>query len=145
MERILIKREWYDIIRKHKSVNLPLVINAVCNYAFYGEMPENLPLLEEMAFEFIKIDIDRQLEEIKHNETQQLRQTKEYRDWRKAVFERDRYTCLHCGDTESELNAHHIKPFSIYPESRFDINNGLTLCKKCHVKLHKTEREWQRH
>lgn len=62
-----------------------------------------------------------------------IRQSLDYRIWRMAVFERDKYTCQECGDNKGgNLNAHHIKPFSKYAELRFDINNGKTLCIDCH-------------
>lgn len=70
-----------------------------------------------------------------------LRQTIEYRLWREAVFARDRWTCQDCGDnTGGNLNAHHIKMFSTNPELRTAINNGITLCKKCHNKRHKQKK-----
>ena len=62
-----------------------------------------------------------------------LRSTKEYREWRKAVFERDNYTCQECGSIE-HLEAHHIKEVSKFPELVYEINNGLTLCHECHTK-----------
>ena len=61
----------------------------------------------------------------------------EHRIWHKAVFERDKYTCVLCGyksngGKPADIHADHIKSFTHYPELRFDINNGRTLCKKCH-------------
>lgn len=61
------------------------------------------------------------------------RQSKEYIHWREQVFKRDRYTCQCCGDIQGgSLNAHHIENFSTHKNKRFDLNNGITLCKYCH-------------
>ena len=64
----------------------------------------------------------------------QIRGSLEYRLWREAVFKRDDYTCLECKQRGGKLNAHHIKPFSLFPELRFAIDNGATLCELCHKK-----------
>lgn len=61
-----------------------------------------------------------------------LRHSMEYKLWRTAVFERDNYTCIWCGTRGGELNADHIKPFALFPELRFAIDNGRTLCVDCH-------------
>lgn len=70
-----------------------------------------------------------------------IRGSLEYRQWRNAVFKRDNYTCVWCGDKNQKgrgkslvLNADHIKPFAYYPELRFELSNGRTLCVPCHRK-----------
>ncbi len=64
-----------------------------------------------------------------------IRFSPEYKAWRKMVFERDNYTCVLCSNgSGGNLEADHIEPQSQYPELRFDINNGRTLCKECHRK-----------
>jgi len=61
--------------------------------------------------------------------------SQKYRNWRKAVFERDNYTCQKCGKTNCWIEAHHIKPFSNFPKLRFELSNGITLCKSCHYHI----------
>lgn len=61
-----------------------------------------------------------------------IRSSLEYRLWRESVFKRDNFTCNWCGKKGSVLNADHIKPFAHYPELRFAIDNGRTLCVPCH-------------
>lgn len=66
-----------------------------------------------------------------------VRSSPEMKQWRRAVFERDKYTCQSCRARSGNgkavyLEAHHIKSFHEHKELRFDINNGLTLCESCH-------------
>lgn len=64
-----------------------------------------------------------------------------YVAWRNAVLERDGYRCQSCGRIckkhECGLAAHHIAPYATTPELRFALSNGMTLCRDCHMSLHR--------
>jgi 5-methylcytosine-specific restriction endonuclease McrA len=70
-------------------------------------------------------------------ETRRLRSSAQYKQWRDAVFARDGYACVVCdrkrkpGD-RVELEADHIRSWAEFPELRFEVSNGQTLCKECH-------------
>lgn len=68
---------------------------------------------------------------------QKIRSSFEYRLWREAVFARDNFTCQKCFQKGNELHPHHIMNFSTFLSLRFAIDNGITLCKKCHIEFHK--------
>lgn len=57
--------------------------------------------------------------------------------WRRLVLKQGNYVCAMCGSTK-KLQAHHIKPFSEYPDLRMAVDNGICLCKECHRGVHMT-------
>ena len=86
--------------------------------------------------------------------TEKIRDSGRYKQWRQQIFIRDNFTCQKCGQIGGKLEVHHIKPFhklieevknylpllNLYDGAMlytplWNIDNGLTLCKKCHWKL----------
>ena len=73
-----------------------------------------------------------------------LKASFDYKVWKEQVNERDNYTCQICGCNIKEIiETHHIKRFRDYPELRFDVNNGITICKFCH-QLEHTKKQYKR-
>lgn len=73
--------------------------------------------------------------------TRDERSSYEYGQWRSSVFARDHYTCCKCGcrngnGKQIKLHAHHIYNWKDNEDSRYDIDNGITLCVDCHMKFH---------
>jgi hypothetical protein len=67
-----------------------------------------------------------------------IRKSKEYLYWVDSVYRRDKFICQECNIKcqKGNIIAHHIKPFSRFPKIRFDIDNGVTLCRSCHARIH---------
>lgn len=70
-------------------------------------------------------------------ENKLIRNSIEYKLWRKSCFERDNFTCQKTGISGGNLVVHHINNFSDKIELRFAIDNGITLSKKSHNEFHK--------
>lgn len=154
-DSFVLYKSFFKPISKLSDKQLGRLFRAIYTYQIDGEATVEEDI--EMAFEFFKNQFEIDESYVHHppsgeehwnwkggitDENHRQRESSEYKQWRKSVFERDSFTCQICGQTGGILNAHHIKPFSIYHELRFVVDNGITLCKKCHVELHKRDREW---
>jgi hypothetical protein len=81
----------------------------------------------------------------------QIRHCFEYRQWISDCFTRDNFTCQKCLIRGGYLHCHHLKSFAeivkeynlkSIEEARnciemWNLNNGRTLCRGCHYKIHK--------
>jgi hypothetical protein len=91
------------------------------------------------------------VENKKHPFHKAIRETHKYREWRFKVFSRDNFTCVLCRMKGGYIEAdHHPKRFidiindwkirtidqSLKCKELWNINNGRTLCLKCHKKIH---------
>ena len=56
--------------------------------------------------------------------------------WSWKVRERDGHRCALCGETEGVMHAHHLNAKALFPKQSLDLNNGVTLCQKCHFAFH---------
>ena len=111
-----------------------MLTKAVFEYCINGKYPQGLEKEDSMMFKLITgFYIDKDLSNF---DKIMERRSAAYQEWRKSVFKRDDYTCQCCGSKGGKLNAHHLKSFADYPDLRFDVDNGVTLCESCHKSFH---------
>ena len=81
----------------------------------------------------------------------QIRHCFKMRQWISDCFTRDDFTCQRCFKRGGKLVVHHIKHFAkiisensiktlaqaLVCEELWNINNGQTMCKDCHILIHK--------
>jgi hypothetical protein len=71
----------------------------------------------------------------------QERNDSAYQVWRIQVYKRDNYKCKVMNeDCEGRIEAHHILGWSNFPELRYKVNNGITLCHAHHPKKRAEEK-----
>jgi 5-methylcytosine-specific restriction endonuclease McrA len=138
--------DWAKVLRGLPEDVQGELFRAIVDYGIDGKLSELKPMAGAV-FGFIKLQIDRDRPRNIGKEhwnwkggitslNSAIRNSAQTKQWRKKVFERDKYICQKCKKKGGVLHAHHIKQFSLFPEMRFDIDNGVTLCKKCHNKIH---------
>lgn len=77
--------------------------------------------------------------DLTEEEREKRRDLTKHAEWRDKIYERDGYTCQKCGDSSGgNLNAHHIIPHSVNREIAWELDNGICLCKPCHIEFHST-------
>ena len=54
---------------------------------------------------------------------------KKLKEWSRRI--RINMTCQVCGSMEN-LDSHHLLPKERWPEYKFELMNGICVCKKCH-------------
>jgi hypothetical protein len=90
-------------------------------------------LFKEKRYNYIKdrTKVKRQEERNNPNDKQ----------WKYAVYKRDNFICrINNQDCSGRIEAHHILSWNDYPELRFNINNGITLCHAHHPKKRAEEK-----
>jgi len=76
---------------------------------------------------------------LKVNELDKL--NSQYKVWMLSVKNRDNWKCkMSSSNCNGQLEAHHILSYSEYPELRYDINNGITLCHYHHPRKRSEEK-----
>lgn len=157
MERRYVKAyfNWIEQMSALSDAEKGRLFTAILEYARSGREPKT-GSLETAMFPAFKAQIDEEKRiaqerrkrgckgELHPNwkggitpKNQSERHSLAYAEWRNAVFSRDHFTCQICGQHGGELNAHHIKPWATNSSCRFDIENGITLCKSCHKQVHR--------
>lgn len=67
-----------------------------------------------------------------------------YADFRKAVLKRDKRKCAMpgCGK-KTQLQVHHIRKWSRASALRYEVSNGITLCRQCHDRIKGHEEQYE--
>lgn len=130
-ERVVIRRVYYEWLAESDGQEFKNRLFGLANYAMGKAGPP-----KDMPKEFIRM-IAEDNEELDMEDRAKARKSTKYKEWRIDVFTRDDFTCQICGKVGGTLNAHHIKPYAKYKELRFDVDNGITLCRDCHIELHR--------
>jgi hypothetical protein len=118
----------YEAIRNVAYKNLKIKSN-------YNPAVRNEEIRRKISASLRGIDFD-DWDGFKEAVNSLVRKSVAYQNWRKKIFERDDYTCQKCKKRGKYMIAHHIANFSDNSKLRLEKENGITLCKDCHIDFH---------
>lgn len=61
----------------------------------------------------------------------------EFKQWSHKIKELYNFKCQICDEHRRRLESHHLNGWAQFPDQRFDLENGVCLCKECHSLFHK--------
>ena len=59
--------------------------------------------------------------------------------WTKQILIRDKFTCQLCGKRGTKLSVYHLFNWAHYPKERYNLSNGISICKEHHIEFHSKE------
>lgn len=64
-----------------------------------------------------------------------------YQEWRNEVLKRDKYECQMpgCSRRRRRMEVHHIQRWADAPYLRYEVDNGICLCRSCHYSIRNNE------
>ncbi|CAI3193145.1 HNH endonuclease [Clostridium neonatale] len=71
--------------------------------------------------------------------TKEFYKSTKWKTKRERILKRDDYMCKECkryGKTTGATTVHHVYPLEERPELKINNNNLISLCSKCHDKMH---------
>jgi hypothetical protein len=82
---------------------------------------------------------------LRRNTFQRRDDSPQYKAWHAAVLKRDKYCCKwpSCG-AKRQLQCHHIRRWADFPLLRYNVANGITLCRKHHTEVKGKEENYER-
>lgn len=108
--------------------------DALDDFLFNAQYPPDLP--DDEYFDFVPSAKAMVLVKRKYTRKPYQQRGSLHRSWAKLVKHKSGNQCEKCGSSEY-LEAHHIEPYKDNESLRYSVDNGVALCKRCHVKHHK--------
>jgi len=117
-------------------------VGGIANQGAKGENHWNFR--SELNPDFFAVDFDYvRYSNLYGKDTLRSKGNKLYAKFRRAIMDRDHYSCVDCGfvadpfEEADLLNVHHIEYVKHNADRIFDPTNVVTLCYTCHRKRHK--------
>lgn len=91
----------------------------------------------DSLFRFADLIADKVAERLLQAKQSRQKDRAREKEWAVAVYRRDGFSCVACFRKGCEITAHHLDSRSAFPDREFDVDNGVTVCRRCHKAFHR--------